>query len=278
MSDTFVVDEVQDSPVVEDGQVEGTDTAEAEDQLVLDFDQYGNYRIPVKVDGEELLVPLSEATAGYQRQADYTRKTQELAAQKQELGWGAAIKAALEADPAGTLDFLAETFQVPRSTPQAPQVPSQPSTDEVDDWLNFDGPAKERAADPRMQAIEARIAEMDRQLRERTEHEEEQRIRGEIQRLQTVYPDFDPPTVIAAALKQGHSDLERAYRTIAFDKVAAANRELAERLAKLEGQRTAKRDASVVSGAASSGGDLSSDGEILSIRDAWNASKRELQK
>ena len=39
----------------------------------------------VKVDGEIVEVTLKEALAGYQRQADYTRKAQALAAEKQEL-------------------------------------------------------------------------------------------------------------------------------------------------------------------------------------------------
>ena len=38
----------------------------------------------VKIDGEEVEVSLKEALAGYQRQADYTRKAQALAAEKQE--------------------------------------------------------------------------------------------------------------------------------------------------------------------------------------------------
>ena len=39
----------------------------------------------VKVDGEEQQVSLSELQNGYQRQADYTRKTQEIAEERQRL-------------------------------------------------------------------------------------------------------------------------------------------------------------------------------------------------
>lgn len=40
--------------------------------------------VKLKVQGEEVEVPLREALQGYQRQADYTRKTQELKAQREE--------------------------------------------------------------------------------------------------------------------------------------------------------------------------------------------------
>lgn len=39
----------------------------------------------VKIDGEEIQVPLSELTKGYQRQADYTRKTQKLAEERRRI-------------------------------------------------------------------------------------------------------------------------------------------------------------------------------------------------
>ncbi len=39
----------------------------------------------VKIDGEEIEVPLSELTKGYQRQADYTRKTQKIAEERRRI-------------------------------------------------------------------------------------------------------------------------------------------------------------------------------------------------
>lgn len=44
-----------------------------------------DYKVKVKVNGVEQEVTLDELRNGYQRQADYTQKTQELATQKQEL-------------------------------------------------------------------------------------------------------------------------------------------------------------------------------------------------
>ena len=64
-------EETQDEPLEEDVLEE-----EAEEEP----DVYA-----VKVDGEELEVSLDELVQGYSRQSDYTRKTQELASQRDEM-------------------------------------------------------------------------------------------------------------------------------------------------------------------------------------------------
>lgn len=83
---------------------------EAPDTPVLSIDEYSSYRVPVKLDGEELQVPLSEAIAGYQRQADYTRKTQELSQQREQVQFATALQAALDSDPASTLELFESTL------------------------------------------------------------------------------------------------------------------------------------------------------------------------
>lgn len=54
------------------------DDAEAEDKAPAEEDQM----VTIKVDGKDVEVPLSELKNGYQRQADYTRKTMEVAEQR----------------------------------------------------------------------------------------------------------------------------------------------------------------------------------------------------
>ena len=66
----------------------------------------------VKIDGREERVSLNELQNGYQRQADYTRKTQELASERERLAQGEAIVQALEADPEGAITALAGSFGV----------------------------------------------------------------------------------------------------------------------------------------------------------------------
>ena len=66
----------------------------------------------VKIDGKHQEVSLEELRDGYQRQSDYTRKTQELASERKRLQQAEAIVSSLETDPDGTLTALADAFGV----------------------------------------------------------------------------------------------------------------------------------------------------------------------
>lgn len=59
------------------------DPAEGEDAKDAEKDPDLDQKVTVKVDGVDVEVSLSEVKAGYQRQADYTRKTQELKAERE---------------------------------------------------------------------------------------------------------------------------------------------------------------------------------------------------
>lgn len=73
----------------------------------FDPTEVGDKYVKVKVDGEEISVPLNEALQGYQRQADYTKKTQELAAQRQEAENALRLAQSLQANPGLTMQVLA---------------------------------------------------------------------------------------------------------------------------------------------------------------------------
>ena len=102
----------------------------------------------VSVDGESQEVSLQELRDGYQRQADYTRKTQELASERKRLQQAEAIASALENDPEATLKALGDAFGV-----QTSRV-SQTSDD--DSWDTDDATTK------RLQDLEAKVAQQDR--------------------------------------------------------------------------------------------------------------------
>ena len=71
-------------------------------------DQLGHL-VQVKVNGEDEWVPVSDAAAGYQRQADYTAKTQALAEQRRELDDAVKLADAFKADPKFTIETLAKS-------------------------------------------------------------------------------------------------------------------------------------------------------------------------
>lgn len=243
--------------VVEGQPQEVTDVVEAltEEQIdLLPVDEFGDKYVSVTVAGEEVRVPLKEALSGYQRQADYTRKTQELSEQRRQVQFGAALQEALQNDPQGTLALLSQHYGVQ-------QTPSE---------------EEDLFVDP--------VEKQYRQLEQRIQAFEHQKAMDELERtvqsLQTRYgSDFDANEVIAKALATGSSDLEAVYKQIAFDKVyedAKAVRVLREKKAQEQQQVTqAKRQAAVVSGGSSSVSADVSAKPITSLRDAFEAAKRQ---
>jgi hypothetical protein len=209
------------------------------------------------VDGEEIEVPLAEALNGYQRQADYTRKTQELAEQRRQVQFAAALQEALQNDPGSTLALLQEHYGV---------GVQQPSEDEE---LYVDPVEKQyRQLESRIQAFEQEKA-----VRE---------LESRIESLSRKYgEDFDASEVVSKALATGNTDLEAVYKQIAFDrlyekskvtsKVAAKQAEEAKKIVE------SKRDAAVVSkGGSAKSADVSSK-PIKSIRDAFESAKRQIE-
>ena len=73
------------------------ETPELEQEL-FDYTEIADKVIKLQVDGEEVVVPVKEALAGYQRQADYTRKTQELSEQRKQVQYASALQEALQSD------------------------------------------------------------------------------------------------------------------------------------------------------------------------------------
>lgn len=243
------------------GSPDSTSDSQISESNVLDLDSYSSYEVPVKIDGAELKVPLSEAIAGYQRQSDYTRKTQELAEQKQALQFAATLQTALENDPKSTIDLLSRHYGISRS--EAQQM--------VDDF-DFDS----EDVDP----VERRMRELDSRVAQFEEYQSQQQIEREVSRLKSTYDDFDTNEVVQAALRSGISDLEAVYKQLAFDKIMR-QRNLEKQAADIrqaEEQKVldAKRGAAVVEGGSSATSNTTTDSfePITSIADAWAAAKR----
>lgn len=248
-----------DQAPLEEGQVqEAQDVVETLTQEEIDLlpvDEFGDKYVAVTVNGEEVKVPLKEALSGYQRQADYTRKTQELSEQKRQFQFGAALQEALQNDPKATLDLLSQHYGVGQQTSDEEELYMDPVEKQY------------KQLEQRIQAFEQAKAmdELDKT----------------IQSLQTRYgSDFNADEVVAKALASGSSDLEAVYKQIAFDRVyedASAVRSLREKKAQEQAQVTqSKRQAAVVSGGSTAvSADVSSK-PITSLRDAFEAAKRQM--
>lgn len=234
-------------------------TSEAPSYEYVDFDSFGDKYVKVKVDGEELDVPLKEAVSGYQRQADYTRKTQELSAQRENLQRAATIAEALERDPLATLDVLGRYYGA--NQPFANQEPAYQEPEFTD-------------------PLERQVWELNQKIASFEQLQAQQELEREVSRLQTQYPDFNPVEVITTALQLGTDNLEAVYKQVAYDKLVREVQTYRQATQVMTDQEKAvedaKRQAAFVAGGASANGAVTEPvGRITSIQDAWHAAKRQ---
>jgi len=211
------------------GQVDETTEAVAEtpapEPELFDYTEIADKVVKLQVNGEEVVVPVKEALAGYQRQADYTRKTQELSEQRKQVEFAAALADALQKDPANTLQALSQHYGV--------KAPIQ------------NEPVEEEYLDPAEKHL--------RQLEQRIVAFEQQKAMEDLTRtidsLQSKYGDeFNADEVVAKALATGSTDLESVFKQITFDKVYSKASEAQKKLAEEQARIDAKRNAAVVSG------------------------------
>jgi len=212
---------IDDTSSPQDGQA--IDTAEVqvetpqEELDIFDFAEVGDKFVKLQVDGQEVTVPLKEALAGYQRQADYTRKTQEISEQKKQLQYAAALQDGLQNNPAETIRLLQQ--QLGLDTPQ--------QEIEEDVWQD--------PATVQLKALEKRLTTFENQ---RAVDE----LTKTIDSLTGKYGnDFDADEVVSKALATGATDLEAVFKQIAFDKIYSkateANKKLADEQARLDNKR-----------------------------------------
>lgn len=255
-----------------DGDGQTTDQ-EPEYREYLDPTELADRYVRVKVGGDEVEVPLREALDGYSRTADYTRKTQELAAQRQQAEYALTLQRALETQPEETLRLLARRagIELGQSPPLTREQPS------YDDGLDDDY----SPADP----VQRRLDEQQQiigQLMEQREREQADRVlRSAISGLQSRY-QADEATirqVIQTALQSnmGPASFDMIYKNIAFDRAHTARQQAEQQRTQQEQQRRAAGErASQLIGSGSSangaGGQHPDQAEgRMSLQDAYEA-------
>ena len=205
----------------------------------------------VKIDGREERVSLNELQNGYQRQADYTRKTQELASERERLAQGEAIVQALESDPEGAISALAGAFGVGGGNQQT--MPDQTEYEELD------------PEEFRLRRIESSIEEQNRALRQ-------QNLQKEVKTLRDKYDgiDFDEKALYAHALKNKINNLDAAFTHMNWDQMQTAAKD-----AEIVGE---KRAAQIIDGVpgSSEGNVERAVRAVDSIRDAFALAQTEL--
>jgi hypothetical protein len=225
------------------------ETPELEQEL-FDYTEIADKVIKLQVDGEDVVVPVKEALAGYQRQADYTRKTQELSEQRKQVQYASALQEALQSDPAATLQLLNQQYG----------VATQPQEDE---WMD--------PAEQQLRQLEQRIAafEQSKAMDELTRT---------IDTLQSKYgEDFDTDEVVAKALATGSTDLESIFKQITFDKVYSKASEATKKLSEEQARVQSKRSATIVSGGTATKASVTTQtAQPKSVFEAFENAKRTL--
>ena len=201
------------------------DNSEASEEVI---EEPAGESYTVKVDGEESEVTLEELQDGYQRQADYTRKTQELADERKRLQQAEAIVSSLENNPEETLKALGEAFGVAQ-----PVRLAAPVQESYDSWEGEAQPEDETAK--RLAELEARLEQQDRLARK-------QQVEKQVEGLKEQYGEFDSDELFQHALRHKIGNLEAALTHMRFGEVS----EKATKLEKEQERTGAKRDASVV--------------------------------
>ena len=210
----------------------------------------------VKVDGVEQLVSLDELQNGYQRQADYTRKTQELARERERLTQAETIVQALETDPQSAISALGDAFGVGVGTGnQTHQMPE----DDLDD-LDPD--------EVRLRRIESAIEEQNRAHRQ-------DNLRKEMDVIRDKYEtDISEQELYAHALKHNIGNLDAAYAHLNYENMLTNTQAEQQEAQILE----EKRNAVVVDstpGSAPTSLERAA-GAVNSIHDAFELARSEL--
>ena len=233
--------------------VEGTVMTDNPDSSVEVQQEPVGEQYTVKVDGFEEQVSLDELRDGYQRQADYTRKTQELAAERQRLQQAETIVSALESDPSGTLHALGNALGVENNLVRQ---------DEHQSWED---------EDPTTQ----RVANLEAQVARQAQTQRKQALDREVYRLKSHYGDFDEQALFQHALDNKISNLEAAYTHMNFNGLAG----YAGKLQRDQDALEAKRGGAPVEGGKTvQQGTVVDDNpkKVSSLREAFALAKQEL--
>lgn len=213
----------QTEPVTDNSDTSDTGTQESQSESIFDPTPYADQLVSVKVDGEELQVPLKEALSGYMRQAKFTKNSQELARQREEAQFGVSLAQALEEDPQATLEYVARIYGVSLAA----------AKDIVEEELD---PEQEWKA-----KTEARLD--DHESREAL-----RQARDEYSSLEAKYGDLgiEFEELLSTAVEIGAKNLDIAYRSVAFEREQAKLAE--ERKAADQEAREGKRSVTSTQG------------------------------
>lgn len=218
VSDTDTVSD--DDSEIDDEDIESEDVeADVEDDAPedrFDFDSIKDKAVSVTVNGETFEVPLAELRNGYMRQADYTRKTQQIAADSQVIQWAREMQDAFRRDPAGSIRALQEQFGL-----LGQDDPYQDMDDDLKPIVN------------ELKRTQQELAELKRKSFQSEQERVNAEVQSELNAMKSKYSDFDPQQVLPIAIETGLS-MEKAYKLWKADQIESESAVQAEARRKAE--------------------------------------------
>lgn len=188
--------------------IEQFDEVEQPSRQYVEVDDPDNRFVRVKVDGEDVEVPFSEAVRGYSREAHFTRNMQDLAQQRQEAEYGLNLQRALESNPEMTIRILQERYGVQGAAQIVQQATEEPE---------YTDPFERALAEER----EARLA-LERRLEQRDVDERlNQTLAGLRQQFNASDDDIQEVVNIAYQMGASVDQLPYLYKAMTFDKINA---------------------------------------------------------
>lgn len=212
VTETEDVSQETDSSEVED-ESSGTEVSDETDDSTpppFDWSTHRDELVTLKVDGQEVVVPLAEAMNSYMRQADYTKKTQALAENQRLADWGREFQTAIQNDPAGTIKSLQQALGL---------------EDQPDPFVDLDPELQPLAA--QLKAQQAQIDQFNRMMEQTQQAQVLEQVKAEVASIKAQYPDFDAFKVLPIAAERGLSVAD-AYKLVKADEFLAERANLAK--------------------------------------------------
>jgi hypothetical protein len=245
--------------------------------LELD-DSLRSKHVKVKVDGEEISVPLDEALQGYQRQAAFTQHSQQLAEQRRQAEDAIRLHQAMQANPGLTVQILADHAGMSVEQYLGLQRAQAAAQQQAEQEPEFDDPLERELYHERQarEALEARF----------TQREADEQLQRAVYGLQQQYGlnDDQLRAVVGTAMQMnlGIEYLPLVYQSMAFQAQHTAQQTAAQQRATEDQQRqAAAAQAAAVIGNGTGvvgGGSAPVNAEYSSYREAIEAAFDEVER
>ena len=208
--------EVQQQPEAQHEQEAPLEQEASEDQNAIEEQETDLHQ--VIVNGEKIDVDLEELKAGYQKDADYRRKTEELAIQKRELKSEEDRLKTQYSTKMDDLNSLVVTLNA--------EINSDQNSKELDKLWEED-PTEAAKIDRRIQKRKQTITDAQKKLREHQQNQFQEILREEQRKLHLRHPEIADPikgvtvksNILSYLSSKGFSneDVSRIYDSRYFD-------------------------------------------------------------